>query len=164
MNRLKNNAIIIILLLFLVVTFFFWFQLIRIKDLPAEANPARPTVNGKEAEAFIILAEELLVRYDRGPLPELYGKDPFYKEETVEQAEVVKIDPSKTLTLSSIMYSDLHPLVVVNGMILAEGDTIYDERSGFDFMIESIEVDEVAVISGDEKYTLERAYGADSGR
>lgn len=159
---MKNNAIIIVLVFFLAVTSFFWFQSLRIKDLPAEANAIKSTVNGAEAEAFIVLAEELLVSY-REPLPELYGRDPFYREEPVEQTAIAKIDPSKILILSSIMYSDLHPLVVVNGMILAEGDTIYDEKSGFDFMIESIEIDSVAVISGDEKYTLKKAHKA-SGR
>ena len=159
---MKNNAIIIVLIFFLAVTSFFWFQSMRIRDLPAEASAIKSTINGAEAEAFIVLAEELLVSY-REPLPELYGKDPFYREKPVDLTEVVKIDPANTLILSSIMYSDLHPLVVVNGMILAEGDTIYDERSGFDFMIESIEIDSVAVISGDDRYTLEKAHDA-SGR
>jgi len=49
-------------------------------------------------------------------------------------------------------------------MILAEGDTIRDEASGSDFMIESIEVDRVAVIKGDKKYTLEKAHDAGAGR
>ncbi len=160
---MKDNAIIIILLLFLAVTSFFWFQSMKIKDLPADVGSVRSTINGAEAEAFIVLAEELLVKY-REPLPELYGKDPFYREKPVDLIEVVKIDPTKTLLLSSIMYSDLHPLAVVNGMILAEGDTIYDEVSGFDFMIESIEVDKIAVISGDDRYTLEKAYETDRRR
>ena len=154
---MKNSAIIIILVLFLAVTSFFWFQSLRIKDLPVEANAVRSTINGAEAEAFVVLAEELLVRY-KEPLPELYGKDPFYREKTVEEIKAVKIDPARTLILSSIMYNDLHPLVVVNGTILAEGDTIYDEGSGFDFMIENIEIDKVAVISGDDKYMLEKAH------
>ena len=162
---MKNNAIIIILLLFLAVTSFFWFQSLRIKDLPPVKQAANtPTVNGKEAEAFITLAEEILVGRETLLLPELYGKDPFYRERPVEQIEVVEIDPARILILSSIMYSDSHPLAVVNGMILAEGDTIYDRTSDSDFMIESIEVDKVSVISGDEKYTLERAHEADRRR
>lgn len=157
---MKNNAIIIILLLFLAMTSFFWFQSLRIKDLPIEMNAIKSTVNGKEAEEFVKLAEELLIDY-KDPLPELYGRDPFYREKPVELLEKLKIDPAATLTISSIMYSELNALAVINGMILAEGDTIYDEKSGSDFMIESIEVDKIAIISGNKRYTLEKSHEVD---
>lgn len=156
---MKNNAIIIILLLFLAVTSFFWFQVLRIRELPPPAaTSTSSTIDGKEAEAFVKLAEELLINY-KEPLPELYGKDPFYREKPVEET-VARLEPTRTLTLSSIIYSDLNARVVVNGMILAEGDTIYDESSGSEFMIESIHVDRVEIISGDDRYTLKKAYEA----
>lgn len=157
---MKNNAIIIVLVLFLAMTSFFWFQSLRIKDLPIEMSAIKSTINGKEAEEFIKTAEELLIDY-RDPLPELYGRDPFYREKPAELLEKLEIDPATTLTISSIMYSELNALAVVNGMILAEGDTIHDEKSGFDFMIESIEVDKIAVINGDKRYTLEKSREAD---
>lgn len=157
---MKNNAIIIILLLFLAMTSFFWFQSTQIKDLPIEKASVKSTVNGAEAEEFIKTAEELLMDY-RDPLPELYGRDPFYREKPAETLKEVEINPAITLTISSIMYSELNALAVVNGMILAEGDTIHDEASGSDFMIESIEVDKVAVINGDKRYTLDKSYGID---
>ena len=157
---MKNNAIIIVLLLFLAMTSFFWFQSLRIKDLPIEKSAIKSTINGKEAEEFIKIAEELLIDY-RDPLPELYGRDPFYREKPAELLEKLEIDPATILTVSSIMYSELNALAVVNGMILAEGDTIYDEKSGSDFMIESIEVDKIAVINGDKRYTLEKSREVD---
>lgn len=152
---MKNNVIIIILLLFLAVTSFFWFQSLTIKDMPVDEHPVAPTVSGKEAEDFIRLAEELLISYKK-PLPEAYGRDPFYREQ-VEQ--VVELDPATIFTLSSIIYNDLNPLVVVDGEILAEGDALYDEQSGSEYMIESIEADIVEITDGDKKYTLKRAYG-----
>jgi hypothetical protein len=78
----------------------------------------------------------------------------------VEQVELTQLDPARIFTLSSIIYSDLNARAVVNGMILAEGDSIYDEGSGFEFMIESIQVDKVEVINGDKRYTLVKAHEA----
>ena len=46
---------------------------------------------------------------------------------------------------------------MVNGEIMAEGDTLYDTESGTKFMIESIEVDKVEVASDKRKYTLAKA-------
>jgi len=158
---LKNNAIVIILLLFLAMTSFFWFQSLRIKDLPIEKNTITSTIDGAKAEAFVKHAEELLIDY-REPPPALYGRDPFHREKPVEQDEEVAIDLARAFVVSSIMYSELNALAVVNGMILAEGDTIHDKMSGYDFMIESIEVDKVAVINGDKKYTLEKSHEDES--
>ena len=157
---MKNNAIIIILLLFLAMTSFFWVQSLQIKDLPIEKASVKSTVNGAEAEEFIKTAEELLIGY-REPLPELYGRDPFYRKKPAELLEKLEIDPATTLIISSIMYSELNALAVVNGMILAEGDTVHDERSGSDFMIESIEVDKIAVINGDKRYILGKSHEVD---
>ena len=154
---MKNNAIIIILLLFLAMTSFFWFQALRVKDVPIEESTIVSSINGAEAEAFIKRAEELLVS-DRLELEELYGRDPFYREKPVEQETERTIDLARSFVVSSIMYSESNAFVVVNGMILAEGDTIHDGNSGYDFMIESIEVDKVAVINGDKKYTLEKSH------
>ena len=156
---MRNNAIIIALLLFLAVTSFFWFQSLRTRDLPPAKAPTPPVVSGKEAEEFIRRAEELLIDY-REPLPEIYGRDPFYKEKPVEEVEAA-LDPSRIFTLSSIIFSDLHALAVVNGEILAEGDTLYDKESGSEFMIESIEVDRVEVINNDKKYILQKAPESD---
>ena len=157
---MKNNAVIIALLLFLALTSVFWFQSLRIKDLPIETSAIKSTINGKEAEDFVRAAEALITPY-KDPLPELYGRDPFYREKPIELLEKLAIDPAATLTISSIMYSELNALAVVNGMILAEGDTIHDEKSGSDFMIESIEVDKVAVINGKKRYTLEKSHEVD---
>jgi hypothetical protein len=153
---LKNNAIIIILLLFLAVTSFFWFQSMRVKDLPPGETASTTAISGKDAEQFIRRAEELLTGY-KTPLPTAYGKDPLFDEEPEEQTELVQIDPSKIFVLSSIIYSDSHPLAVVNGEIMAEGDTLYDTESGTKFMIENIEADKVEVASDKRKYTLAKA-------
>ena len=152
---MRNNAIIIVLLIFLAVTSFFWFQSMSTGDLPAVKSPTPPVVSGKEAENFIRRAEELLIDY-REPLPELYGRDPFHKEKPIEETETA-VDPSRIFTLSSIIFSDLNALAVVNDEILAEGDTIYDRASGSEFMIESIEVDRIEVINNDKKYILQKA-------
>ena len=158
---MKNNAIIIVLLLFLAVTSFFWFQASRIEDLPPVTNSTPSTINGKDAENFVEIAQRLLIdQFNKEPLPELYGRDPFYRELPVEQVELVELDPSRIFILSSIIYSDLNARAVVNGMILAEGDSLYDEGSGSEFMIESIQVDKVEVINGDKRYTLEKAHEA----
>jgi len=160
---LKNNAIIITLLLFLAVTSFFWFQSSRITDLEATKRITPPAISGKDAEDFVKLAEKLLIKY-RDPLPELYGRDPFLREVPVEEIQLAERKPSEIFALSSIIYSDLHALAVVNGEILAEGDTLYSEEAGSEFIIESIEVDRVQIIGGDKKYTLEKKYEADSNR
>jgi len=160
---LKNNVIIIILLLFLAVTSFFWFQSLQIRDLPPAKRPAAPAVSGKEAEAFIKLAEELLISY-RDPLPQIYGRDPFFGGKPVKQTEVVEIDPTTIFTVSSIIYSDLHSLVVVDGEILAEGDSMYDHASGSEYMIENIAVDKIEITDGKKKYTLEKAHEASGER
>jgi hypothetical protein len=151
---LKNNLVFIVLFLFLAVTIFFWFQVLTIRDLPPVNEKSPPVITPEEAENFVALAQELLIDY-REPLPELYGRDPFIKEGIVEQVEVAKIEPSDNLTLSSIIHSDLNALAVINGKILAEGDTIYDEETGTRFMIENIEVDKIEIIDGEKTYTLE---------
>ena len=131
----------------------------KTRDLPVAKSPTPPVISGKEAENFIRRAEELLIDY-REPLPELYGRDPFYKEKPVEETGTA-VDPSRVFTLSSIIFSDLHALAVVNNEILAEGDTLYDRESGSEFMIESIEVDRIEVINNDKKYILQKAPESD---
>jgi len=151
---LKNNLVFIVLFLFLAVTVFFWFQVLMVRDLPPVDQQSPPVITPEEAENFVALAQELLIDY-REPLPELYGRDPFIKEGIVEQIEVAKMEPSDNLTLSSIIHSDMNALAVINGKILAEGDTIYDEETGTRFMIENIEVDKIEIIDGEKTYTLE---------
>jgi len=148
-NAMKNNAIFIILLFFLAMTFFFWFQVLRIEDLPPVDRVATAGITGAQAEAFIKLAEELLIDY-REPLRSLSRGDPFVKWKPSSTPESEVEEPSK-FVLSSVIYSDLHALAVVNGKILAEGDTV----PGYEFMIQNIEVDKVEISDGRKKYTLE---------
>lgn len=147
---MKNNAIFIILLLFLAVTLFFWFQVLKVKDLPPVKSSAAPGITGAQAEAFIKLAEELLIDY-REPLPNLGRRDPFVKWKPSTAPETDEIQTADKFVLSSVIYSDLHALAVVNGKILAEGDTV----PGYEFMIQNIEVDKVEISDGKKKYTLE---------
>ena len=143
---MKNKAIFIILLLFLVATFFFWFQVRRVKDLPYK----RPTLGGsvKEVEEFRTLVHEVTT-IEPLPLPDLTGlPGPF----DIKPLIIVKPPDEKKseFILSSISYSSLHPLVVINGKILAEGDTIPESK----FMIENIEFDKVEISDGKDKRTL----------
>ena len=152
---MKNSIIFIVLFLFLAVTAFFWFQVLTIKDAPLVTPSSPPVITAEEAEEFIKLAQELLIDY-RPELPELYGRDPFIREVLpIEQARAARSEPSDNLVLSSIIHNDLHALAVVNGKILAEGDTIYDEESGISFMIQNIQTDKVEIMDGENKYTLE---------
>ena len=152
---MKNGAIFIVLILFLAITAFFWFQILRVRDLPPGNHPSPLAVSGADATAFIKLAQELLIDY-REPMNNLYGRDPFLKNKSTEEI-ATKIDPTGKLVLSSIIYSDSNALAVVNGKILAEGDTIYDQEFGFEFMIENIETNKVEINDGDKKYTLKVA-------
>jgi hypothetical protein len=149
----KNNAILIVLLVFLVMTLFFWFQVLRIKDLPVVKRPVPPGISGAEAESFIKLAEELLIDY-REPLMNLCRRDPFFRNMPSDVPEVEE-KTSDEFVLSSISYSELYALAVVNGEILAEGDAI----PGCEFVIENIEADKVEISNGESKYTLEMAPG-----
>ena len=154
---MRNTAIFVVLLLFLAATGFFWFQALTIEDLPAVERPIPPTVTGAEAEAFISLAQELLIEY-RGPLPSAFGRDPFILPVPSEPPKP-EVEPSKTFVLSSIFYSDLHALAVINNQIIAEGDTIYDKQSGSEFIVQSIQVDKVEISDGAEEHTLVVASG-----
>ena len=158
---MRNNAILIVLLLFLVATLFFWFQVLRIKDLPPGRSVSPPVaVTPAEAEAFIKLAQELLIDYEE-PMLRLYGRDPFARQELEIQPKTRPIEPSEKFIVSSIIYSDTNALVVINGEIMAEGDTIYDQEIGSVFMIENIEADRVEINDGESKYTLEMPLAAD---
>jgi hypothetical protein len=150
---LKNHAILIVLLLFLTATAFFWFQVWRIKDLPPGKSVSPPVISAAEAEAFIKLAQELLIDY-REPILSLYGRDPFVKEGSNDQLEIEKVEPSKKFVVSSIIYGSSNALAVINGRIMAEGDTIYDQEFGF-FLIENIEDGRVEISDGEKKYTLQ---------
>jgi type II secretory pathway component PulC len=145
---MKNSAIFIIVLIFLAMTLFFWFQVLKIKDLPPAKRLATGGITGAQAEAFIKLAEELLIDY-REPLRNLSRRDPFVKWKPSSAPEI-QVETRDKFVLSSVIYSDLHALAVVNGEILAEGDTI----PGYKFMIENIEVDKVEISDGQKKYTL----------
>ena len=147
---MKNNAIIIVLLLFLAVTSFFWFQSLKTQKMPAKTTIAASEVSGRKAEEFIRRVEMVTMRHEE-PLPHLYGRDPFYKEKPA-------LDLSKTFTLSSVSYSASNALAVVNGKILAEGDTLYEPNSGLTIVVKSIEVDGVKVINDDKEYILEKAH------
>jgi hypothetical protein len=149
----KTNIIFIVLIVFLVLTGFFWFQVMTIKEPPPVKPPEESRLRGKDAEAFVKLAEALLVGDVRQPL-RLYMRDPFVRQEVVVTAPVVKTEPVDKLVLSSIIHSNSNALAVVNGKILAEGDTIYDKESGVEFMVGNIEHDKVEIINGDKKYTL----------
>jgi len=150
---LKDNAILIILLIFLIMTSLFWFQLWNIKDLPTNKDTTPPAVTSDEAEAFINLAQELLIEY-KEPLVDLRGRDPFFMEDKSNQ-NIVKENPVEQLMLSSIIYNDLSPYAVINGKIFAEGDKVYDLRSGDEFLIENIEINKVEISDGKSVYNLE---------
>ena len=153
---MKNHAILIVLLLFLTATAFFWFQVWRIKDLPPGKSVSPPVISAAEAEAFIKLAQELLIDY-REPILSLYGRDPFVKEDPNDQLEIKKVEPSMRFVVSSIIYSNSNALAVINGKIMAEGDTIYDQELGLPFLIENIEDGRVEISDGEKKYTLQMA-------
>jgi len=150
---MKNSAISIILSVFLVMTVLFWFQVLRIRDIPPAKQVATPGLTGAQTEAFIKLAEELLIDY-KEPLQDMQRSDPFvrWKPSSAPEVEVELETPDKFI-LSSVIYSDLHALAVVNGSILAEGDII----PGYKFMIEDIKSGKVEISNGKKRYTLEIA-------
>ena len=153
---MKNKAVLAILLIFLVATLFFWFQVSKINDLPFKEPSSGGTT--KEVEGFITLVNELFTS-DPDPLPSLSGlREPFIREEII--APPVVVTPDKRFILSSIIYSDSYPLAVINGKILAEGDTIPESE----FMIEDIKVDKVEITDGGDKYTLNMAPGTVKGK
>ena len=144
---MKNRAVFVILVLFLVATLFFWFQIWKIEDLPPKESP--PVSTTEEVEAFVELIKGLPTDEPK-PLVKLSGRDPFFMKDADDQPGATT-KQSENFVLSSIMYSDLSALAVVNGKILFEGDTIPESR----FMIKSIEIDKVEISNGAKKYTLE---------
>jgi hypothetical protein len=154
---LKNNPILIILLGFLAITSYFWLQVFRIKELPVpQSNKTNAVISGKEAEAFIKLADTLLIDY-KGPLPEVYGRDPFYKDYMVvipEAPPKIEKAPAEVFILTSVVYNKNNPLAVINGKILSEGDTITNNELESRFIIENIGYQEVRINDGNKKYVL----------
>jgi hypothetical protein len=151
---LRNTAIYVVLFLALAITSVFWLRVFRIGDLPPAKISSRSTEKEREeAEAFVKLANELLID-DKKPLPALRGRDPFVMVvETKVQPLEIKQDAPKILpVLSSVSYSDLSPLAVMDGKIVAEGDTIVVSES--EFMIEKIEIDRVEISDGEDTYTI----------
>ena len=152
---MRNIAIYIVLLLALAITSLFWLRVFRIGDLPPATISSKSTEKEREeAEAFVKLANELLID-DRKSPPVPRGRDPFIMVgvETRAPVEVKPVEVPKILpVLSSVSYSDLSPLAVMNGKIVAEGDTII--VSDFEFMIERIEIDRVEISDGENTYTV----------
>lgn len=151
---MKNTAIYVVLLLALAVTSLFWLRVFRIGDLPpAKISSRNIEKEREEAEAFVKLANELLIS-DGKPPPVLRGRDPFVMvvETKVEPLEIKQDVPKALPVLSSVSYSDLSPLAVMNGKIVAEGDTIVVSKS--EFMIERIEIDRVEISDGENTYTV----------
>lgn len=158
---MKKNPILTVLLFFLVSTAFFWVQILNIHDLPPAAI-ASPGVNaGAEAEKFVEMAQELLVDY-RQPLPVIHRKDPFSRMEVKQEVAPVT-DPTAKLRLSSIVYSKSNAFAVINGKIVAEGDTILNKDSGVKFVVEKIGFTTVELSDGSKKYELELAAKVNSG-
>jgi hypothetical protein len=85
------------------------------------------------------------------------SRDPFVKEGPNDQLEIKKVEPSKRFVVSSIIYSNSNALAVINGRIMAEGDTIYDQEFRLPFLIENIEDGRVEISDGEKKYTLQMA-------
>ena len=150
---MKTSAVIIILFLFLAMTGFFWVRVARVEELPPAVKPIPPSISGAEAKSIILLAKELLID-NRKPLPHLSGRDPFFVEIPEAQSLEAQIKPHEKFILSSVIYNDKYALAVINGEILAEGDTIYDIESGYEYLVENIEVDKVEVSDGEGNYTL----------
>jgi len=135
------------------MTGFFWVRVARVEELPPMVNPIPPSISGAEAKSIILLAKELLID-NRKPLPYLSGRDPFFLEIPEAQSLEAQIKPHEKFILSSVIYNDKYALAVINGEILAEGDTIYDIESGYEYLVENIEVDKVEVSDGEGNYTL----------
>ena len=152
---MKNSAIFIILSFFLAMTLFFWFQVLKVEDLAPEKRLVASEITGAQAEAFVKLAEELLIDY-RKPLGSLRRRDPFVRRKP-SSTPAVEIKTPDKFVLSSVIYNDLYALAVVNGKVLAEGDII----PGHKFMVENIEVDKVEISDGKKKYTLEIVPGVE---
>ncbi|MBD3183200.1 hypothetical protein GF312_12970 [Candidatus Poribacteria bacterium] len=149
---MKKNLIPIVLAVFLVSTSYFWMQVLKVHDLPPAKYEGPPRIKGDEAEKFVSMAQELLIDY-KEPLPYFYKRDPFARQQLVEEVKT-KVDPTESFTLTSIIYSGSNSMVVLNGKILAEGDTIYDKESDLEFMIRSIEPDKIEISDGENSYTL----------
>jgi hypothetical protein len=135
------------------MTIYFWVQVMRVEELPPAVRPVAASISGAEAKSVILLAKELLID-NRRPLPYLSGRDPFFVEIPESQSQEAQIKPHEKFILSSVIYNDKHALAVINGEILAEGDTIYDIESGYQYLVENIEVDKVEVSDGEGNYTL----------
>lgn len=150
---MKNSAIFIILFLFLAITAFFWVQVFRTEELPPASLHVPNALSGEEAKSVIYLAKELLID-NRKPLAYLSGRDPFFTEPPEVQSLETEIKPYEKFILSSVIFNDTYSLAVINGKILAEGDTIHDEESGYEYMVQNIEVDKVEISDSKENYTL----------
>lgn len=153
---MKTNSILIALLVFMVLTSLFWFQVLRIRDLPTPKPKDNPVISGAEAESFVKMAQTLLINY-KTPLPEISGRDPFYKDYLVQipvvEPKIEKV-PSDIFIVSSVIYDKSNPLAVINGRILSEGDKISNRELDSDFMIENISLNEVKINNGHKKYVL----------
>lgn len=154
---MRNNPILIILMVFLAVTSFFWFQILRIKELPAARVEKTPVIlSGAEASLFIELADKLLISY-KEPLPGFFGRDPFYRDYLVvipEPPPKIEKAPSEIFILTSVVYNKRNPLAVINGKILSQGDTINNKELESEYIIENIGYKEVKISDGNKKYVL----------
>lgn len=152
---MKNNLILIALTVFLAATSFFWIQVLRIRDLPTPQPENKSIISGAEAQAFVEVAQSLLIDY-KSPMPEAYKREPFYKDYLVQipEEKPKTKPPSEVFIVSSVIYNKSRPFAVINGKILAEGDSISNAEFDYDFTIENIAFNEVKINDGQKKYVL----------